>query len=186
MVAPTCSGITLPSSGSTPNDFWEMFNWGAVDRILWMGALCLLMWCSDPRLTLLQVFVIISPASFCLLVSRFCCPPQYITRHSVYMLPFGQQVLLSSTVNYKAFRLYFANNFFCISSFFPQLLLYLVVLQFLCSFYNLSNCVLLFFLTCFISAAVILLASLELKIQFSLPCISCKDHCIVCFHSCFL
>jgi hypothetical protein len=36
MVAPTCFGITLPSSGSVPNAFWEMLNWGAVDRILWM------------------------------------------------------------------------------------------------------------------------------------------------------
>jgi hypothetical protein len=40
MVAPTCSGITLPSSGSVPSA-WEMLNWGAVDRILWMGVLCL-------------------------------------------------------------------------------------------------------------------------------------------------
>jgi hypothetical protein len=40
MVAPTCFGITLPSSGSVPTDFWEMLNWGAVDRIL-----CLVTWC---------------------------------------------------------------------------------------------------------------------------------------------
>jgi hypothetical protein len=44
MVAPTCFGITLPSSGSVPSAFWEMLNWGAVDRILWMGVLCLVMW----------------------------------------------------------------------------------------------------------------------------------------------
>jgi hypothetical protein len=24
---------------------WEMLNWGAVNRILWMGVLCLVMWC---------------------------------------------------------------------------------------------------------------------------------------------
>jgi hypothetical protein len=41
MVAPTYFGITLPSSGSVPSAFWEMHNWGAVDRILWMGVLCL-------------------------------------------------------------------------------------------------------------------------------------------------
>jgi hypothetical protein len=41
MVAPTCFGITLPSSGSVLSVFWEMLNWGAVDRILWMGVLCL-------------------------------------------------------------------------------------------------------------------------------------------------
>jgi hypothetical protein len=45
MVAPTCFGITLPSSGSVPSAFWEMLNWGAVDRILWMGVLCLVTWC---------------------------------------------------------------------------------------------------------------------------------------------
>jgi hypothetical protein len=40
MVAPTCFGITLPSSGSVPSAFWEILNWGAVDRMLWMGVLC--------------------------------------------------------------------------------------------------------------------------------------------------
>jgi hypothetical protein len=38
MVAPTYLGITLPSSGNVPNAFREMLNWGAVDRILWMGV----------------------------------------------------------------------------------------------------------------------------------------------------
>jgi hypothetical protein len=46
MVARTCFGITLPSSGSISSAFWEMLNWGAVDRILWMGVLCLVMWCA--------------------------------------------------------------------------------------------------------------------------------------------
>jgi hypothetical protein len=45
MVAPTCFGITLPSSGSVPSAFRAMVNWGAVDRILWMGVLCLVTWC---------------------------------------------------------------------------------------------------------------------------------------------
>ena len=36
MVASTCFGITLPSSWSVPSAFWEMLNWGTVDRILWM------------------------------------------------------------------------------------------------------------------------------------------------------
>jgi hypothetical protein len=44
MVLPTCFGITLPSSGSVPSAFWDMLNWGAVDRILWMGVLCLVTW----------------------------------------------------------------------------------------------------------------------------------------------
>jgi hypothetical protein len=45
MVANTCFGITLPSSGSVPSAFWEMLNWGAVDRILRMDVLCLVTWC---------------------------------------------------------------------------------------------------------------------------------------------
>jgi hypothetical protein len=54
MVAPTCFGITLPSSGSVPNAFWEMLNWGAVERILWMGVLCLVTRCV--RTTSLDTF----------------------------------------------------------------------------------------------------------------------------------
>jgi hypothetical protein len=49
MVSPTCFGITFPSSGSVSSAFWEMFNWGAVDRILWMGVLCLVTWCYIAR-----------------------------------------------------------------------------------------------------------------------------------------
>jgi hypothetical protein len=45
MVATTCFGSTLPSSGSVPSAFWVMLNWGAVNRILWMGVLCLVTWC---------------------------------------------------------------------------------------------------------------------------------------------
>jgi hypothetical protein len=45
MVAPTCFGNTLPSSGSGPSAFWEMLNSEAVDRILWKGVLCLVTWC---------------------------------------------------------------------------------------------------------------------------------------------
>jgi hypothetical protein len=45
MVASTCFGITLPSSGSVPSAFWNMLNWGAVDRTLWTGVLCLVKWC---------------------------------------------------------------------------------------------------------------------------------------------
>jgi hypothetical protein len=45
MVDPTCFGITSPSSGSAPSTIWEMLNWGAVDRILWMGVLCLVTRC---------------------------------------------------------------------------------------------------------------------------------------------
>jgi hypothetical protein len=44
MVAPTCFGFT--SSDSALSAFWETLNWGAVDRILWMGVLCLVAWCA--------------------------------------------------------------------------------------------------------------------------------------------
>jgi hypothetical protein len=47
MVIPTYFGITLPSSGSISSASWEMLNWGAVDRILWMGVLCLVTWCVE-------------------------------------------------------------------------------------------------------------------------------------------
>jgi hypothetical protein len=30
--------IKLQSSGSVPSGFWEMLNWEAVDKILWMGV----------------------------------------------------------------------------------------------------------------------------------------------------
>jgi hypothetical protein len=45
MVVSTRFGITLPSSGSVPGAFWEVLNWGSVNRILWMGVLCLVTWC---------------------------------------------------------------------------------------------------------------------------------------------
>jgi hypothetical protein len=45
MVAPTCFGITFPSSGSVPGAFWEMLNWGTVDGILWLGVLFVVTWC---------------------------------------------------------------------------------------------------------------------------------------------
>jgi hypothetical protein len=28
-----------------PSAFWEMLNWGADDRVLWMGVLSLVTWC---------------------------------------------------------------------------------------------------------------------------------------------
>jgi hypothetical protein len=44
MVPPTCFGLILPSSGSVASAFWEMLNWGAVNRILcqvtWCVAIC--------------------------------------------------------------------------------------------------------------------------------------------------
>jgi hypothetical protein len=51
MVAPTCFGITLRSSGSVPSAIWEVLNWGAVDTILKMGVLCLVTWCASRHWT---------------------------------------------------------------------------------------------------------------------------------------
>jgi hypothetical protein len=45
MLAPTCFGINCHLK-SVPSAFWEMINWGAVDRILWMGVLHLVTWCT--------------------------------------------------------------------------------------------------------------------------------------------
>jgi hypothetical protein len=36
----------IASLGSVPIAFWEMLNWGAADRILWTGVLCLVAWCT--------------------------------------------------------------------------------------------------------------------------------------------
>jgi hypothetical protein len=46
-VAPTCFGITLPSSGSVPSTFLGMLNWEAVGGILLIGVLCLVTWCGQ-------------------------------------------------------------------------------------------------------------------------------------------
>jgi hypothetical protein len=68
MVAPTCFSITLPSSGSVPSAFWKFLNWGAVDRILWIGVLCLVMWClgSDTCLWVRSSWRIENPMAFIL------------------------------------------------------------------------------------------------------------------------
>jgi len=77
-------------------------------------------------------------------------------------------LLVFSLIHYKAFCLHFATNAFCIPVFCPKLGLYLFPLQYLCLLYNLSKCILQFVLYTFISAAVILLASLAVMVQFSL------------------
>jgi hypothetical protein len=38
--------VILRERSLVPSAFWEMLNWGAVDRILWMGVLCLVTWCT--------------------------------------------------------------------------------------------------------------------------------------------
>ena len=74
-------------------------------------------------LTLLQVSLMVSPGSFCLLVCSF---------------------LLFSAICYEAFCLYVANNVFCVPVFCPKLGFCLVLLQSLCLCCNPSEFILLF------------------------------------------
>ena len=67
--------------------------------------------------------------------------------------------LVFSVIDYGAFCLYVATNCFCIPVFCPKLELYLVLLQSLCLFYNLSKCILLF---CSYMSSLLLLFFLNL------------------------
>ena len=95
-------------------------------------------------LTLPKVSLIVSHGFFCLFVCSY---------------------LLFAVINYGTFCLYVATSFFCIPIFCPKLWSYLILLQFLCSIIQVYSAV---FLPYLISAAVIL-ASLALVVQFSLP-----------------
>jgi hypothetical protein len=75
-------------------------------------------------LTYLEVSLLVFPGTVCLLVCSF---------------------LLSLIICLEAFYLYVADNFFSSPAFCPERGLYLVPLQTLCLFYNLSKCILLFF-----------------------------------------
>ena len=77
-------------------------------------------------------------------------------------------VSLPWVIYFGAFSLHVVSCFSCIPVIFPKLVLFLTPLQFVNLFCNLSKCILLFFSNC-ISAAVILLASLALTVQVSLP-----------------
>ena len=59
---------------------------------------------------------------------------------------------------------YFATSFFCVPVFCPKLELYVVLLQSLCLFYNLSKCMLLFFLHI---SSLLLLFSFNLLLYWS-------------------
>jgi hypothetical protein len=113
-------------------------------------------------LTLSKVSLTVSPGFFCLLVCS---------------------VLLSSVISQETFCLHVAKKIFFIPVFCPKLGLNLFLVQSLCLFYNLFKCILpnicgtkhnikmypAVFLIHFNSAAAILLASLALMVQFSLP-----------------
>jgi hypothetical protein len=91
MVAPACFGITLPSLGSVPSAFWEMLKW-AVDRILWMGVLCLVTWCArttslDTTSLLKQLFILLQKQValiYNLLLHEFKLK-SHVIRHSNYV-----------------------------------------------------------------------------------------------------
>ena len=79
----------------------------------------------------------------------------------------GNSVLLPWVIYYEAFYLHVVSSLSCIPVICPKLVLVLIPFQFVYLFCNLSECIPLFF-SC-ISAAVILLASLALIVQVSLP-----------------
>jgi len=81
----------------------------------------------------------------------------------------GSSVSLTWVIYFEAFYLHTVSSFSCIPVICPKLLLFLTPLQFVHLFCNLSQVYPAVLLTYFISAAVILLASLALIVQVSLP-----------------
>jgi len=78
-------------------------------------------------------------------------------------------VLLPWVIYFEAFYLHAVSSFSCIPVICPKLVLFLTPLQFVYLFCNLSQVYPAVLLMYFISAAVILLASLTLTVQVSLP-----------------
>ena len=81
----------------------------------------------------------------------------------------GSSVSTPWVIYFEAFYLHVVSSFSCIPVICPKLVLFLIPLQFVYLFCNLTKCILFFLLMYFISAAVILLASLALTVQVSLP-----------------
>ena len=78
-------------------------------------------------------------------------------------------VSLPWVIYFEAFYLHVVSSFYCIPVICPKLVLFLTPLQFVHLFCNLSQVYPAVLLTYFISAAVILLPSLALTVQVSLP-----------------
>ena len=81
----------------------------------------------------------------------------------------GSSVSLPWVIYFEAFYLHVVSSFSCIPVICPKLVLFLTHLQFVHLFCNLSQVHPAVLLIYFISAAVILLASLALTVQVSLP-----------------
>ena len=92
----------------------------------------------------------------------------------------GSSVSLPWVIYFEAFYLHVVSSFSCIPVFCPKLVLFLTPLQFVRLFCNLSKCILLFFSCISFSAAVILLPSLALTVQVSLPFNKTGRACVLC------
>ena len=98
-------------------------------------------------------------------------------------------VSLPCVIHFEAFYLHVVSSFSCIPLICTKLVLFLTPLQFVHLFCNLSQVYPAVLLMYFISTAVILLASLALTVQVSLPYNKigrASGQCIVQFYSCFL
>jgi len=93
--------------------------------------------------------------------------PSKIYHDIFYQL--GSSVSLSWVIYFEAFYLHVVSSFSCIPVICPKLVLFLAPLQFVHLFCNLSQVYHAVLLMYFNSAAVILLASLALTVQVSLP-----------------
>ena len=83
--------------------------------------------------------------------------------------PLWSSVSLPWVIYFEAFYLHVVPSFSCIPVICPEFVLFLIPLQFVHLFCNLSQVYPAVLLIYFISAAVILLASLALTVQVSLP-----------------
>ena len=88
---------------------------------------------------------------------------------SLFFCQLGSRISLPWVIYFEAFYLHLVSSFSCIPVICPKLVLFLTPLQFVHLFCNLSQVYPAVLLMYFTSAAVILLASLALMVQVSLP-----------------